>query len=67
MGSGVVSDPKEYGLHSCRRGAATNAVNAGGDPQLIAKAMRVKTISMVHYYAKVSEKKLADTCNLVFA
>ena len=59
--------PQDFGLHSCRRGAVSNAVNKGGDPFIIAKAMRVRTVGIVHHYAKVDNDNLLNMCNLVFA
>ena len=28
----IVNNPQDFGLHSCRRGAVSNAVNKGGGP-----------------------------------
>ena len=63
----IVKNPDDFGLHSCRRGAVSNAVNKGGDPFMIAKAMRVRTVGIVHHYAKVDNNNLANICNLVFS
>ena len=63
----IVNNPQDFGLHSCRRGAVTNAVNKGGDPFIIAKAMRVHTVGIVHHYAKVDNENLLNMCNLIFA
>ena len=63
----IVNNPENFGLHSCRRGAVSNAVNQGGDPFLIAKAMRVKTVGIVHHYAKVDDNNLKNMCDLIFA
>ena len=64
--SGVCIDPTDFGLHSCRQGAVTAAVNAGGNPDLIAKAMRVKSREMVHYYAMLDKDNLGRVCDLLF-
>ena len=64
--SGVCVDPTDFGLHSCRQGAVTAAVNAGGNPDLIAKAMRVKSREMVHYYATLDQDNLGRVCDLLF-
>ena len=63
---GLCIDLTDFWLHSCRRGAVTAAVNAGGNPDLIAKAMRVKSREMVHYHATVDQDNLGRVCDLLF-
>ena len=60
----ISGKPKDYGLHSFRRGAVTGAVNRGCDDHTVAKQMRVKGKNIVGTYATLSAKKLstANTC-----
>ena len=44
----------------------TAAVNAGGDPDTISKAMRVKNRDMFHNYATVDDENLGRVCDLLF-
>ena len=44
----------------------TAAVNAGGNPDLIAKANRMKSIEMVHYYATLDQENLGRVCDLLY-
>ena len=62
--AGISGKPKDYGLHSFRRGAVTGAVNRGCDDHTVAKQMRVKGKDIVGTYATMSAKKLslANTC-----
>ena len=52
----ISGKPKEFGLHSFRRGAVTGAVNRGCDDHTVAKQMRVKGKDIVGTYATMSVK-----------
>lgn len=54
----VASNGGEFGLHSMRRGAVTEAVNAGADEHFVMKQMRVVTSSTVRRYATVNTAML---------
>ena len=56
----------KVGLHSLRRGGVTHAVRAGAPHSVVKKCMRVKTDSMVGYYATLSSKELRSASNLAF-
>ena len=60
----IAGKPRDYGLHSFRRGAVTSAVNRGCDDHTVAKQMRVKGKDIVGTYATLSAKKLslANAC-----
>ena len=50
----VASNGGQFGLHSMRRGAVTEAVNAGADEHFVMKQMRVVTSTTVRRYASVN-------------
>ena len=54
----VPSNGGDFGLHSMRRGAATEAVNAGAGEHAVMKQMRVVSISTVRRYATLSDDML---------
>ena len=56
----------QKGLHCMRRGRVTHAVRAGAPHEVVQKAMRVKSKSMVGYYATLQGKDLAKVSKLAF-
>ena len=54
----VASNGGEFGLHSMRRGAVTEAVNAGADEHSVMKQMRVVSASTVRRYATLKNDVL---------
>ena len=65
--TGISSSPKEYRLHSCRRGAVTTAVNNGCDEHTVQKQMRVASVDTVHRYATLGKKRLAKATENLFS
>ena len=65
--AGISGSPKEYGLHSCRRGAVTTAVNNGCDEHTVQKQMRVASVDTVHRYATLGKKRLAKATEKLFS
>ena len=63
----VMGSPREYGLHSCRRGAVTTAVNNGCDEHTVQKQMRVASVDTVHRYASLDKKRLAKATEKLFS
>ena len=64
--AGVSGKPEEYGLHSCRRGAVTTAVNNGCDEHTVQKQMRVSSTSTVTRYASFNRKRLGKANKMLF-
>ena len=64
--AGISGKPEDYGLHSCRRGAVTTAVNNGCDDHTVQKQMRVSSSSTVVRYASLSRKKLGKANKMLF-
>ena len=64
--AGVSGKPEDYGLHSCRRGAVTTAVNNGCDEHTVQKQMRVSSLSTVVRYASLSRKRLGKANKMLF-
>ena len=56
----------KVGLHCMRRGGVTHAVRAGAPHSVVQKAMRVKSQSMVGYYATLRASELSETAKLAF-
>ena len=56
----------KVGLHSLRRGGVTHAVRAGAPHDIVQKCMRVKSASMVAYYASLTGKELHSAAKLAF-
>jgi len=56
----------KVGLHSLRRGGVTHAVRAGAPHDVVQKCMRVKSASMVAYYASLTGKELHSAAKLAF-
>ena len=54
----VASNGGQFGLHSMRRGAVTEAVNAGADEHFVMKQMRVVSSNTVRRYASVNTTML---------
>ena len=52
--AGVSADASSFGLHSMRRGAATNAANNGASDHVIQKQMRVATVKTVRRYSSLN-------------
>ena len=64
--AGISGKPEDYGLHSCRRGAVTTAVNNGCDDHTVQKQMRVSSSSTVVRYASLSRKRLGKANKMLF-
>jgi integrase len=64
--AGVEGSPRDYGLHSMRRGAVTGAANKGCSDHVIMKQMRVASVSTVQMYASLDRPKLAEASNALF-
>ena len=64
--AGISGKPEDYGLHSCRRGAVTTAVNNGCDEHTVQKQMRVSSSSTVVRYASLSRKRLGKANKMLF-
>ena len=56
----------KVGLHCMRRERVTHAVRAGAPHEVVQKAMRVKSKSMVSYYATLQGKDLAKVSKISF-
>ena len=56
----------KVGLHCMRRDGVTHAVRAGAPHSVVQKAMRVKSQSMVGYYATLRASELSETAKLAF-
>ena len=56
----------KVGLHCMRWGGDTQAVRAGAPKEVVQKAMRVKSKSIVGYYATIQGKDLAKVSKLAF-
>ena len=54
----ITGSPQDYGLHSCRRGGVTTAINNGCDEHTIQKQMRVSSTKTVARYATLSRNRL---------
>ena len=65
--AGISGSPREYGLHSCRRGAVTTAVNNGCDEHTVQKQMRVASVDTVHRYASLDKRRLAKATEKLFS
>ena len=64
--AGIAGSPKDYGLHSCRRGAVTTSANNGCDDHTIQKQMRVASTSTVRRYATLNKKRLGMANRFLF-
>ena len=64
--AGIAGSPKDYGLHSCRRGAVTTSANNGCDDHTIQKQMRVASTSTVRRYATLDKKRLGKANRFLF-
>ena len=64
--AGVTDDPASYGLHSMRRGAATNAVNNGATDHSVQKQMRVSSMATVRRYATLNKAALKSASSAIF-
>ena len=64
--AGVTADPASFGLHSCRRGAVTGAVNSGVSDHIVMKQMRVASTSTVTRYATLNKKELKKASDSLF-
>ena len=62
----ISGSPKDYGLHSCRRGAVTTAVNNGCDDHTVQKQMRVASSLTVRRYATLSKERLGKASRFLF-
>ena len=60
------ADASGFGLHSMRRGAATNAANNGASDHVIQKQMRVATVETVRRYSSLNTVSLRSACSVVF-
>ena len=58
MDAKVTGSPRDYGLHSFRRGGVTTAVNNGCDEHTVQKQMRVASTKTVSRYATLSRRRL---------
>ena len=56
----------KVGLQCMRRGGVTHAVRTGAPHEVVQKDMRVKSKSMVPYYATLKGKDLAKVSKLDF-
>ena len=56
--SNITGSPRDYGLHSCRRGGVTTAINNGCDEHTVQKQMRVSSMKTVARYATLSRNRL---------
>ena len=54
----ITGSPQDYGLHSCRRGGVTTAINNGCDEHTVQKQMRVASTKTVARYATLSRNRL---------